>query len=121
MGVPKASFCTNTRYFKCWIVQPCTCLFKKMLNITICFNMPICYLLTNILINPKSLLLKNTTPISAYTRGHETRLDESTSRYKPSYTHGIYTILSPIFSGLHLQYTWLGCEGSGVRNQDKTS
>ncbi len=41
--------------------------------------------------------------------------------YKPSYTRGIAAIPSPILSGLHLQDPRFGCEGSHVRNQDKTS
>ncbi len=49
------------------------------------------------------------------------RQDSMTSHYKPSYTHRITAILLPILSGLHLRDTWLGCEGSRVQNQDKTS
>ncbi len=47
--------------------------------------------------------------------------DSMTSRYKPSYTQGIAAIPSPILSGSHLRDAWLGCEGSRVRDADKTS
>ncbi len=76
----------------------------------------------------QSLLLKNTTPncskilLQSVPIQRDMRQDSMTSRDKPSYTHGIAVILSPILSSLHfIRDTWLECEGSRVRNRDKTS
>ncbi len=44
-----------------------------------------------------------------------------TSCCKPSCTHRIAVIPSSILSDLHLRDSWLGYEGSQVRNRDKTS
>ncbi len=50
------------------------------------------------------------------------REDSIHNRRFPLYTHRIAPIPSPtcILSGLHLQDTWLGREGSRARNWDKT-
>ena len=54
-------------------------------------------------------------------RQGDMRQDLMTLCYKPSYTHRITVIPSPILRGLHLRDPWLGCKGSWVWNWDKTS